>query len=114
MNHKLKADEVAELLRQSIKQEITRGAGQVKLTCYSQSVLALEHDVRVRLKQYELENQKSESQAMNAKNIEKDNLTFNQDGLRFSQFSDIFNGRRPKIFCLLVNVLTGLKNEVYE
>lgn len=54
VNHKLKGDEVSELLRQSVKQDINKGAGQVKLTCYSQSVMALEHDVRFRLKQYEI------------------------------------------------------------
>jgi len=67
VNHKLKVDEVSELLKQSVKQEINKG-GQVKLTCYSQSILSLEHDVLVRLKQHELEDQKNESQAMNAKN----------------------------------------------
>lgn len=40
VNHKLKVDEVSELLKQSVKQEINKG-GQVKLTCYSQSILSL-------------------------------------------------------------------------
>lgn len=34
-------------------------SGQTKLTCYSQCVLMLEHDVNVRLKQTQLETQKN-------------------------------------------------------
>jgi hypothetical protein len=52
---------------------------------------------------------------MNAKNNnEKDRVVTSQDGLRLQDFSQIFNGHRPKIFCMLVNLLTGLKNEDYE
>ncbi len=52
---------------------------------------------------------------MNAKNNnEKDRIETSQDGLRLHDFSQIFNGHRPKIFCMLVNLLTGLKNEDFE
>lgn len=37
-----------------------------------------------------------------------------QDGLRLHDLSQTFNGHRPKIFCMLANLLTGLKNEDFE
>lgn len=36
-----------------------------------------------------------------------------QDGIRLIEFNKIFNGKRPKLFCVLVNLLTGLCNEDY-
>jgi hypothetical protein len=35
-------------------------------------------------------------------------------GLRLRDFPYIFNGRRPKLFCYILHILSGVKPEDYE
>jgi len=40
-------------------------------------------------------------------------LLVNTPGIRLKDFHVIFGSRRPKIFCFLINLLTGLKARDY-
>jgi hypothetical protein len=35
-------------------------------------------------------------------------------GLKLRDFPSLFNGRRPKLFCYILHLLTGLQPEEYE
>jgi hypothetical protein len=86
----------------------------VKNTCYHQTILSLEHDTLERAKLNQIENNEEMTKLMKLKRKDEKKKLENLIGLRLRDFPIIFSGKRPKIFCFVLHLLSGLRPSDYE
>lgn len=111
MNHSLRLEEVKSLLKQNNKQRISVGC--VKNTCYHQTVLSLDHDPLERIKQDQLEHNQLASQKQQMLHSDAKRTLLTTPGIRLRHFYSLFAGKRPKIFCYFLHLLTSLPPQDY-
>lgn len=68
----------------------------IKSTVYHQSILSLEHDVEERMNLDRVQDEKERTGRGKAKS------NIGKEGIRLGDIGKVWNGRRPKIFCLLI------------
>jgi hypothetical protein len=98
-------------LKQSTKERILVNC--VKNTCYHQTILSLEHDTLERAKLNQIENNEEVTKMMKLKQKDEKKKLRDMTGLRLRDFPQIFCGKRPKIFCFVLNLLAGVRPSDY-
>jgi hypothetical protein len=67
----------------------------------------------MRIKQEQIENTEKANKIKNKADEAKKSI-ISQSGMRLRDFSSLFQNKRPKIFCVFLNILVGEKSDDYE
>lgn len=100
LNKNMRIEDLRNMLKDSNKELITMNG--FKSTVYLKSLVALEHDPDVRLK-----NSQREAAASESHNYLQQGRSKKPTGIRYSQYAEMFTHARPALFNMLLGFFSG-------